>query len=203
MAIAYQEDYLQKLISATFGSKWLVIRADMKLPTADPAAHMSVDVSFPDMSGGTPGFSVIALNTPLASLKPAPYRVTSASMQLPLRTAAGAGLTGFGVRGLTNGARGLLNTQLYIRINDALPRSPFRVRMHYFTDIGSGTGDIEVFNVATLKNMKATTLSGGFLPDELGTTVSLSSITTNTGDNDRTFDFTVHPDSLQVDPAVG
>lgn len=201
--VDYHEDYLQKLISATFGSKWVAIRADLRTPSGDPAIRMSVDVSFPDQAGGTPGFNLISLNVPLSTLRPAPYSVTQASMQADLRTNAGAGLTGFGVRGLPNGSRGLVNAQLYIRLNDSMPRSPFRVRMHYFTNTpGSGSGDIEIFTVATIKNMKPATINS-FLPDALGTFVFSQTATTSSFNFDRTFDFRVHPDTLLIDEPVG
>jgi len=203
MAVDYEEDYLQKLISAKFGSNWVALFADLKTPSADPGIEMSVDVSFPDQAGGTPGFHLIDLNVPLSTLKPAPYRLTTAGMQAPLRTLAGAGLTGFGVRGFPNGTRGTVNAALYIKLNDAMPKSPFRIRIHYFTsDPISGTGDIERFDVATIKNMKAAVINT-FLPDALGTQVGFSAAVTNTFDPDRTFDFRVHPDTLLVDAAVG
>lgn len=200
----YKLDYFSSVVDVKFDVNWLVIFSNLKTPPSIGGLTMSVDVSFPDQSGGTPGFNVITASVPLAALKPAPYQVTAASMIATLTTLAGAGLTGFGVRGFTNDpGRGPVNAALYIKLDNKMPSSPFRVRVHYITSNPlSGSGDGEVFTVTTLRNMKRAVLSAP-LPDALGTVVSTQAAVTETDDHERTFDFLVHPDTLQVDEPTG
>lgn len=198
--VDYEEDYLQKLISAKFGSNWIVIISELTLPPSSGDSLMTVTVTFPDQAGGTPGYTMVTANVPLASMHSAPYRVTANDLQATMRTDAGAGLTGFGVKGFTSFGPGHSVCALYIKLNQAMPKSPFRVRVNVLmAPVTHGTGDIQTFSVATVRNIKPGLLSTAPLNDAIMTEVDFKSGATETGTVDGTFIFRVHPSSLQVD----
>lgn len=200
----YRLDMFTEVTDCHFSNDWLIIYIDLKFPPST-AITMDVDVSFPDQAGGTPGFEMITALVPNLTFKPAPYRATAAVLaNSEIRTQAGSSLTGFAVRSLADDpTRGNRNAALYIKLDQKMPRSPFRVRVHYITSNPlSGSGIGELFTVATMRNVKPAIIRTSTDP-AFGTLVGAQTAVTESDDHERTFDFTVSPSTLAVSPPVG
>lgn len=193
--------WLDRITDFDLGSgPWVVAAVELQYPASRPL-QFNVDLTFPDQSGGTPGFALIASNIVKPSFFSGVHAVTTADLHGNLTTLAGAHMTGFGVRNLPGSLfpGSIMNCQLWIKLDDHMPKSPFRLRFHYFTNDTFGSGDIESFVVATVRNR----LKRGFritraltFPQPLaGSAAELLYVTS---DGDLTFDFRISPSSLQV-----
>lgn len=193
--------WLDRIVDFDLGSgPWVVAAVDLRYPASRPL-QFNVDLTFPDQSGGTPGFALVAANIVNPPFFPGVHVVTVADLHGNLTTSAGAHMTGFGVRNLPSSLSpgSLMNCQLWIKLDAYMPKSPFRLRFHYFTNDTFGSGDIENFVVATVRNK----LKKGFriaasltFPQPLAG--SASKLLDVTSDGDLTFDFWVSPSTLQV-----
>lgn len=152
----YSLDFLQQITKVQFGVQWLTIAA---LGFTDQAEKITVD--FPDISGGTPGFTLLdAASLPPPKFLGSPHQVTAKDISHGLITEAGAPLTGFGLKVFDFPIAGPTGrgAQVFIALNHFLPSTPFRV-----TVFGTNTNTSGLGFVGTMKkdSMKANTIVDG------------------------------------------
>lgn len=98
----YALDPFTMIKSINFGSDvWLGLIASAApltigtTPTPPDITQAIVDMSFPGLAGGTPGFTLFNSLVPISGANPEPYTVTKADLTRPIKTGAGAGSVGF------------------------------------------------------------------------------------------------------------
>lgn len=183
--VDYKEDFLQKLTAIHFGSgQWMTVQA--AIPTIIGA--VTVKVTFPDMSGGTPGFTYWNANAP-ATYPAGPLPITAALLKARLRTDAGASFSGFGEI-ITVGARNFVRQ--WIKLDNEMPKSTFRVRFDIkFT---GGLGSTASLRVSTVQK---NTMKPGLKTNTVafGPSDEVHPNSTSTG---NPYDFRVNPSTLAV-----
>lgn len=119
--VDYSEGIFDKIISINFGGgQWFVVYA---LGFTD--SPNAVDVDFPDMSGGTPGFSLLTAAATIAIKTLGP--TSKVKLDQNLKTKAGAAVTGFAISRF-NLFPNSVEVALLLRLDDHFPKSIFRMK---------------------------------------------------------------------------
>jgi hypothetical protein len=186
-----------------WGGNWLVCVVDIRV---NGLVVMNVDLVVP---GQTIPF--VVLDTVEGSFFPAPYEITAEGKSGRFLDPDDGPNTGFGVRNFPGTPlRGVVNGQLWFKLDNALPKTPFGVTYNYSSNSEEGSGDINLFYVGMVKGDPKT---GGVLagPDPVsfgnvvndGQIISLKSAATETFDPERSFTFMVDPSTLEVSDPTG
>lgn len=185
----YREDLFQHIKSIHFGGgQWMYLAAAIPSITGS----VTVKVTLPDQSGGTPGWTLWLAKVP-APYPVGPRNITAALLKGRVQTDAGASFTGFNERVNVGGAppSGRDYVRIWIKLDKEMPTSPFRVRMDIVFTGGLGTkASLQVATVQKGK-MKAGLNTNAVPIGSLGEVLTGS----NTG---SPFDFRVNPSTLAV-----
>lgn len=187
----YSLDFLQRVVNCQWGSRWIGPAAQYLAGGA--VEHVNMDVTFPGLSGGTPGFTLMT-NGVVPSLPSIFDPVTAAEVSATLRTGGNRAMTGF--------ARNFPATPppvkpggsvfYFIKLDNNLPSvGTLRFRIS-LSGVVSGSWSLIG---ATYKDIKPGTPAGNF--------DSFSGVTVNgsTGHGDSppaTTDFLVNLETLEV-----
>lgn len=194
---AYQLDPFTQITNINFASgNWLMAIGSLGGPVGDLHTGF-VELDFPSIAGGTPGFELItAGQIPNPSNPPAmPYTVQAADLKKQLRTNAGADMMGFPISlgGLSWG---------YMLNFSKLPKSPFDVLF----SINAASDLSMLVTVVTFKNnIKAGTIIKPLSIDGHGNFTWAPTPIGNQSASQQTnvqggWECTVNPSTLSVGP---
>jgi len=149
---------------------------------------ITASVSFPDTSGGTPGFALFTANN-LPPYPQGPFTITQAMLRASITTQAGKGMIGFGEKHEQTFSSDKRYARVWLKLNDAFPSSIFRVRFN-----------VTLGPEPVLAKVKAGTVARGKMRAGLHTdAVPLgSSKTADRGTGATTTDYRINPSTLEV-----
>lgn len=93
----YTTGFFDEIIDCNFGTNWIQVKQQV-LPASAGQNGVSVTMTFPGMSGGTPGFTLMTGTTLPAALPLFSVPMTRTELTATVKTGAGKSLTGFGRR---------------------------------------------------------------------------------------------------------
>jgi hypothetical protein len=197
-------DPFRTIRKVQWGGNWMVIVIDLRVTGL---VVMNVELILPSQT-----IDIVQFDELPESFFVAPYTITAEGKAGRVIGEDGAN-AGFGVRNFPGEPlRGASNCQLWLKLDGALPKTPFPVTFNYSTNSELGSGEINLFYVATVKGDPKTggVLAGpnplAFAGDDVlneGQVISLQTATTNTFDETRSFSFTVDPSTLDVGEPTG
>lgn len=188
-----------------WAGNWLVCVVDLRVTGL---VVMSVDLVLPSQT-----IAFVVLDTVEESFAVAPYTITAEVKKEGRVIGEDGANAGFGVRNFPGEPlRGAVNGQLWLKLDDSLPKESFSVTFNYSSNSALGSGEANIFYVGTVRGDPKTggVLQGpnpvAFAPDDVlndGQVIDLKTAVTETFDETRSFTFTVDPVNLTVSEPSG
>lgn len=187
----YSLDFFQRVVNCQWGSRWIGPAAQYLAGGA--VEHVNMSLTFPDLSGGTPGFTLMTDGT-LPSHPSIFNPVTSDEVSATIKTAANRSMTGFArsFPGTPPPVKPGGTTFYFIKLDNNLPSTGnlrFRISL---SGVVSGSWNIIG---ATFKDIKPGIPAGNF---DSFSAVSVTGTTSHGDSPPALTTFSVNLETLEV-----